>query len=99
MTAISDKLGGLMGFLGSPLGGEIPAANGGLKQEFQNGNQSTGIRKSVSLKLMAPSAPGGYLYGSSGYKLSTEPNSSETNQRGDGTVESRSSERMAGMGG
>ena len=40
MTAISDKyaqLGGASGFLGSAVTGEIPAANGGLKQEFQTG--------------------------------------------------------------
>jgi len=40
MTAISDKyaqLGGASGFLGSAVTGEVPAANGGLQQEFQNG--------------------------------------------------------------
>lgn len=40
MSAISDKyaqLGGASGFLRSAVTGEIPAANGGLKQEFQNG--------------------------------------------------------------
>ncbi len=40
MTAISDKyalLGGATGFLGTQVTGEIPAANSGLKQEFQNG--------------------------------------------------------------
>ncbi len=49
MTAISDKhaqLGGATGFLGAPLTPETPAANGGLKQEFQNGtiffHESTG---------------------------------------------------------
>ncbi len=40
MTAISDKyaqLGGATGFLGTAIGNETPAANGGLKQEFQGG--------------------------------------------------------------
>jgi hypothetical protein len=40
MTAISDKytqLGGAAGFLGTAVGREVAAANGGLKQEFQNG--------------------------------------------------------------
>ena len=40
MTAISDKyaqLGGGAGVLGSAATSEIPAANGGLRQEFQNG--------------------------------------------------------------
>lgn len=40
MTAISDKyaqLGGTTGFLGAAVTAEISAANGGLKQEFQNG--------------------------------------------------------------
>lgn len=40
MTAISDKyvqLGGAAGFLGAQVTAEIPAANGGYKQEFQNG--------------------------------------------------------------
>jgi hypothetical protein len=40
MTAISDKyaqLGGSSGFLGSAVTGEVPAANGGLQQEFRNG--------------------------------------------------------------
>lgn len=40
MTAISDKhaqLGGATGILGAAVSAEIPAANGGLKQEFQNG--------------------------------------------------------------
>jgi len=40
MTAISDKyaqLGGASGFLGSAVTAEVPAANGGLQQEFQNG--------------------------------------------------------------
>lgn len=40
MTAISDKyaqLGGASGFLGAAVGGEVAAANGGKKQEFQNG--------------------------------------------------------------
>jgi uncharacterized protein with LGFP repeats len=41
MTAISDKytqLGGVTGLLGAAVTAEIPAANGGLKQEFQNGS-------------------------------------------------------------
>ncbi len=41
MTAISDKyrqLGGARGFLGSPLGRETAAPNGGRQQEFQNGS-------------------------------------------------------------
>jgi len=41
MTAISDKyalLGGATGFLGAAVSAEIPAANGGLKQEYQNGS-------------------------------------------------------------
>jgi hypothetical protein len=40
VTAISDKyaqLGGAAGFLGAETTGEIRAANGGYKQEFQNG--------------------------------------------------------------
>lgn len=40
MTAISDKyaqLGGAQGFLGTAVTTELPAANGGLKQNFQNG--------------------------------------------------------------
>jgi len=40
MSAISDKyaqLGGATGFLGAALSPEGPAANGGRKQEFQNG--------------------------------------------------------------
>lgn len=40
MSAISDKyaaLGGASGFLGSPLGGEVAASDGGMKQDFQNG--------------------------------------------------------------
>jgi hypothetical protein len=40
MTAISDKyaqLGGATGFLGLHVTAEVPAANGGSKQEFQNG--------------------------------------------------------------
>ncbi|MEQ1844950.1 MAG: hypothetical protein ABL983_05165 [Nitrospira sp.] len=43
MSAISDKypqLGGLASFLGQPETEEIPAANGGLKQEFQHGTIS-----------------------------------------------------------
>jgi hypothetical protein len=40
MTAISDKyaqLGGAAGFLGPQITAEVPAANGGLKQDFRNG--------------------------------------------------------------
>lgn len=40
MTAISDKysqLGGAAGFLGPQVTAEVPAANGGSKQEFRNG--------------------------------------------------------------
>ena len=41
MSAISDKytqLGGAAGFLGASTTGELPAANGGLKQEFRSGS-------------------------------------------------------------
>jgi hypothetical protein len=41
MTAISDKylsLGGLTSFLGAPVSGEVAAAKGGVKQEFQHGS-------------------------------------------------------------
>lgn len=73
MTAIGDKyaqLGGAQGFLGPAYSGELPAANGGLRQEFQYGSiywrsqtgahEVHGMIRDRWLALGADASPFGY---------------------------------------
>lgn len=78
MTAISDKyaqLGGTASFLGAQISAEIPAANGGRKQEFQNGtiywHSNTGafeVHGAISARWLALGGEGSVF----GYPTSDE---------------------------